>query len=151
MHCNIRTSTGKPNCLPSANPFTMLGQSLISSSSRQPQEAALCLCRSFYWIKIPDAPGSRFIFSPDGKKPISDSFRRNGWTKFQKEAGISCTLHQLRHAYASLLCESGVDEKTAQKLMGHSDITTTLRIYTHLRDQHLKISQDIFRSFLDSK
>lgn len=105
----------------------------------------------FLLDKIPDAPRSRFIFSPDGKKPISDSFRRNGWTKFQKEAGISCTLHQLRHAYASLLCESGVDEKTAQKLMGHSDITTTLRIYTHLRDQHLKISQDIFRSFLDSK
>lgn len=35
--------------------------------------------------------------------------------------------------------------------MGHSDITTTLRIYTHLRDEHLQVSQDIFRAFLDSK
>lgn len=101
--------------------------------------------------RIPDGPANNYIFSIDGKSPISDSIRRNGWTKFQKETGISCTLHQLRHAYASLLYESGVDEKTAQKLMGHSDITTTLRIYTHLRDEHLQVSQDIFRSFLDSK
>lgn len=101
--------------------------------------------------RIPDGPPNNYLFSVDGKSPISDSVRRNGWTKFQKEAGISCTLHQLRHAYASLLYESGVDEKTAQKLMGHSDITTTLRIYTHLRDEHLQISQDIFRAFLDSK
>ncbi len=98
-----------------------------------------------------DRPANDFIFSLTGREPISDNIRRNGWEKFQRETGISCTLHQLRHAYASLLYESGVDEKTAQKLMGHSDITTTLRIYTHLRDQHLKISQDIFRSFLDSK
>lgn len=105
----------------------------------------------FLLDQIPDGPANDFIFSLTGREPISDNIRRNGWEKFQRETGISCTLHQLRHAYASLLYESGVDEKTAQKLMGHSDITTTLRIYTHLRDQHLKISQDIFRSFLDSK
>lgn len=35
-----------------------------------------------------------------------------------------------------MLFEAGVDEKDAQELMGHSDITTTKSIYTHIRDKH---------------
>lgn len=42
------------------------------------------------------------------------------------------TAHMLRHTYASLLYEAGVDVKSAQRFLGHSDIETTLEIYTHL-------------------
>lgn len=105
----------------------------------------------FLLDRIPEGNPDDYIFSETGSEPLTDSQHRKGWEKFQNESGIRCTLHQLRHAYASLLYEAGVDEKTAQKLMGHSDISTTLRIYTHLRDEHLEISQEIFRTFLDSK
>ncbi len=40
--------------------------------------------------------------------------------------------HALRHTYATRLFEAGVPPKTAQKLMGHSDIQTTMNIYTHV-------------------
>lgn len=42
------------------------------------------------------------------------------------------TPHILRHEYATSLYRAGVDIKTAQKLLGHSDIKMTLSIYTHL-------------------
>jgi site-specific recombinase XerD len=42
----------------------------------------------------------------------------------------------LRHTFASHLVMSGVDLPTVKKLMGHSDIETTM-IYSHLADEHV--------------
>ncbi len=42
------------------------------------------------------------------------------------------TAHQLRHTYASMLFDAGVDVKSAQKFLGHTDIEVTLSVYTHL-------------------
>ena len=44
--------------------------------------------------------------------------------------------HALRHTYATRLFEAGVAPKTVQKLMGHSDIETTMNIYVHVMDEH---------------
>ena len=48
------------------------------------------------------------------------------------------TAHQFRHEFASILYEANVGELEAQKLLGHSDITTTRRIYTHIRERQLE-------------
>ena len=45
------------------------------------------------------------------------------------------TAHQLRHTYATMLYDAGVDVKTAQDLLGHADSTVTMNIYTHLSAQ----------------
>ncbi|MDL2205357.1 site-specific integrase [Eubacteriales bacterium OttesenSCG-928-N13] len=42
------------------------------------------------------------------------------------------TPHWLRHTFATLLYLSGVDVLTAMKQLGHTDVKTTLSIYTHL-------------------
>lgn len=42
------------------------------------------------------------------------------------------TAHMLRHTYATMLFDAGVDVKSAQKFLGHADIEVTLSIYTHL-------------------
>ena len=42
--------------------------------------------------------------------------------------------HQLRHTMASTLYDAGVDVKSAQKFLGHSDVQVTLKIYTHLSE-----------------
>ncbi len=41
-------------------------------------------------------------------------------------------LHDLRHTFVTRCAESGINIKVAQKLAGHSDIKTTLDIYTHV-------------------
>lgn len=52
--------------------------------------------------------------------------------RFAKANGFDgLTPHILRHTYCTLLCASNVDPKTAQTLMGHDDIRTTLGIYAH--------------------
>lgn len=42
------------------------------------------------------------------------------------------TFHGLRHSCASYLAYRGIDMKTIQEILGHSDITITSEIYTHL-------------------
>ncbi|MCI9397865.1 MAG: site-specific integrase [Lachnospiraceae bacterium] len=42
--------------------------------------------------------------------------------------------HDLRHTFATLLIESDVSMKVVQELLGHSSITTSMDIYTHVSD-----------------
>lgn len=47
------------------------------------------------------------------------------------------TPHALRHNFASMCWENGLDAYTAMRLLGHSSIKTTMDIYTHLSDAQL--------------
>jgi integrase len=42
------------------------------------------------------------------------------------------TPHMFRHTYATILYDADVDVKSAQLLLGHTDVSVTLKIYTHL-------------------
>ena len=43
----------------------------------------------------------------------------------------SITPHALRHTFCTEMANSGIDLKSLQYLMGHSDVGVTLNIYTH--------------------
>jgi integrase len=76
------------------------------------------------------------------------NWRRRGFQVACEEAGLmekakskidgeeldvpKFTPYDLRHFYASMLIEQGVNLKRVQKLMGHADIQTTLNVYAHI-------------------
>lgn len=59
------------------------------------------------------------------------------------------TPHCLRHTFCSIMYEAGTDVLTAKEQMGHSDIKTTLSIYTHLDKQHKQKNISKLDAYLD--
>ena len=78
------------------------------------------------------------IFCNDDGSPLTKGQLRKRWEKYQKKYNITFTAHQLRHAYATMLFEAGIDLKDAQELMGHSDINLTRQIYPHRYAQTIR-------------
>lgn len=60
------------------------------------------------------------------------------------------TAHALRHGYATILFEADVDVYTAKKLLGHADISTTMAIYTHLREKKKQESVEKLKEYTKS-
>jgi len=93
-----------------------------------------------YPLVCPDAQG----------KMMSDTAYRRAWNSYRHYLNLKAggrdasrirakvqaidniTAHMLRHTYASMLYEAGVDIKSAQRFLGHADIEMTLAVYTHL-------------------
>lgn len=55
--------------------------------------------------------------------------------KLREYSGIS--IHELRHTYATLLIQNGVDFKTVAKILGH-DVKQTLDTYSHVTDDMME-------------
>lgn len=79
---------------------------------------------------------SGYIFARDDGGLLTKTQYRKRWEKYCAAIGYDITAHQLRHGYATILFEAGIPDKDAQELLGHSNITITRNIYTHIRQSH---------------
>lgn len=59
------------------------------------------------------------------------------------------TLKGLRHTHATLLLQSGEASKVVQERLGHSDIGTTLNIYSHVTPTIQREALDRFESWME--
>ena len=117
------------------------------------------------YLKVKKSSG--YVVSRNGK-PLNEHAWRNlldkyicdmnasvtGVSKFSKNRVIAInmfTWHCLRHTYASILYDADVDVLTAQKLLGHADVKTTLGIYTHLSKEKEAHNIEKLNSFLTIK
>lgn len=62
---------------------------------------------------------------------------------------FSC--HTLRHTFTTRLCESGINIKVIQSVLGHSDISTTLDIYADVTKDLKKTEMQSFEDFMKKK
>lgn len=65
--------------------------------------------------------------SPTIPKVLRESF--NLFVKRNKLPQIN--FHGLRHTFATILIEKGVDVKVVSDIIGHSDVSTTYNLYVH--------------------
>ena len=56
------------------------------------------------------------------------------WLPACQAAGVTATMYDLRHTYASLAIHEGRSVVWVAAMMGHSSATTSLRHYAHLID-----------------
>lgn len=76
---------------------------------------------------------------------MSQSNYDTAWANYCKEANLhNISAHNLRHGTATLLFESGTDAYTAKAILGHAKVTTTMEIYTELREKQKKRGIDQF-------
>jgi len=81
-----------------------------------------------------------FIFLSENAIPL-DASRwesyfyniRNRYNRTHEEQLPAVTPHVCRHTFCSRMAKKGMNPKTLQYIMGHSDISITLNVYTHVR------------------
>jgi integrase len=78
----------------------------------------------------PNCTENSFIFG--GNKPLSPTTIDRKKRLACKKANIrEITQHQFRHSHATLLLNEGIPITEISKRLGHSNVSTTLDIYTH--------------------
>lgn len=109
--------------LPLVEPFEKL---LLSLKAEQEENKRLCgdsYCQDYKDYVYVNALGQR----------IQPGYLTQAFPAFLEAHGLRrIRFHDLRHSCASLLYANGVALKDIQEWLGHSDISTTSNIYTHL-------------------
>jgi integrase/recombinase XerD len=83
----------------------------------------------------------RWLFPNKAEQgPLCDGTVQRWMKRLVVQARLAkpATMHTLRHSFATHLLEAGVDVLTVQKILGHSNLSTTTR-YLHLRSDRLRM------------
>jgi integrase len=129
------TKTGKPRVIPlDEKTMLMLAAHKVERSKLGPDQVS----------------PSAFIFGN-----LDGSVRNPGdvgerWSKTISKALVEVpelhhlTIKGMRHTHATLLLETGAKMKAVQERLGHSNITTTLNIYSHSTETMQQEAVDLF-------
>ena len=99
---------------------------------------------SFLWEKFRKMKRdhkSKYVVSRVDGRELTDKVIVWRLRRILKAAHIRpLNFHSLRHTFATRALENKMDIKTLSEILGHSDVTTTLNIYTHSLIKHKKQS-----------
>ena len=92
-----------------------------------------------------------FIFTRENGLPLDPSTPYQLFKKTAKRLGLrSESLHSIRHLHATELLNSGAGVHLVKDRLGHSDISTTLRIYAHIRPEQKQEVADLFARAIEN-
>ncbi len=83
-------------------------------------------------------PSKGLVFPNSSGEHLTKKQFEQQWKKYALETGITSTPHQLRHAFSTMLYEAGVPPEEMQILLRHAQLSTTMDIYTDIREQKQK-------------
>lgn len=96
---------------------------------------------------LPKISPENFLFG--GDKPLIYRRYHTLLEKYHAETNTTFTPHQLRHSYATMLYEAGLDVKQAQNIMGHANESVTRDIYTHISERKRESALKTLNEFLE--
>ncbi len=99
--------------------------------------------------KLPKGKPDDLLFPNAEGEILSETQFQRQWELYCLETGINATPHQLRHAYATILFDAGLDDKDAQELLGHANISTTRDIYTHITQKRREKTAAILNAAIE--
>lgn len=104
----------------------------------------------FYEKNVFNGKTFDFIFTWENGKYIHPNYYTLKFSRIIKKLDIEkkVRFHDLRHTNATLLLQQGIDFKTIQVRLGHSDINTTLNIYSHVTTDMQKNATEKISSLL---
>jgi len=83
-------------------------------------------------------PSKGLVFPNAAGTHITETQFQKLWKTYCAESGVTANPHQFRHAYATMLFENGIPPEEAQALLRHAQLSTTMDIYTDLREEKRK-------------
>jgi len=96
--------------------------------------------------------GKGFVVVWEDGRSYRPNYISELFTKFLKQNGLpKIVLHELRHTFASISNEAGVQEFNIGKAMGHANVGTTKKIYTHLFDDKHTAAVNAVANLIDGK
>lgn len=63
---------------------------------------------------------------------------------------LHTTVHGFKHTHCFLLFETGIGMQNVKDQLGHSNIKTTMNIYTHVTKEARSETADLFSDFMES-
>lgn len=84
-------------------------------------------------MDLPRKDGNPYVILGEAKQGPLVNLQKP-WRRIRKKARLDdVRIHDLRHNYASVAIQNGIDPFTLKEIMGHKNLQTTLR-YAHLAD-----------------
>ncbi|MGH1875497.1 site-specific integrase [Enterococcus casseliflavus] len=97
----------------------------------------------------PTKDGEQLLFVSEENKPLYLDYVNHNLKIIIKENNLKyITPHGFRHTHCSLLFESGASLKEVQVRLGHTDIKTTMDIYTHVTKRQTEETANRFADFM---
>lgn len=89
-----------------------------------------------------------YLFTDENSELIKETYYQRAWDSYCANVGLkqyavdngitTITAHCLRHNYATLLNEAGIDITQAKRLLGHANEATTKDVYTDISNRRAK-------------
>lgn len=93
--------------------------------------------------KVKENSHSKYVCTKDGFNQINISYFKSNLHHLMDNLDFKFTFHKLRHTHATLLIQNGANIKDVQHRLGHSDVNTTLNVYTHINNDASSTSVNI--------